>query len=55
MTLSVNDIKWIHVEASSKCNAWCPACPRNVQGFGLVPGLIEEDLLPDRFEEIIAG
>jgi hypothetical protein len=55
MTLLVDDIRWIHVEASSKCNAWCPACSRNMQGFGLAPGLIEEDLLPDRFEEIIAG
>jgi MoaA/NifB/PqqE/SkfB family radical SAM enzyme len=38
------DIKWLHVELSSKCNAWCPACVRNKNGFGLADYLIEEDL-----------
>lgn len=47
------DIKWLHVEASSKCNAWCPACPRNNQGFGLVPFLVEQDLSPEKFEEVL--
>mgnify|MGYP003335187616 CR=1 FL=1 len=35
------DIKWAHVELSTKCNAWCPACPRNKNGFGLIDGLVE--------------
>jgi organic radical activating enzyme len=52
--MNVEDVRWIHVEASSKCNAWCPACPRNNHGFGLVPTLVEQDLSPVRFEEIIA-
>jgi hypothetical protein len=55
MVLSLSDITWAHVEASSKCNAWCPACPRNNNGFGLAPDLIEQDLSPDRFEEIISS
>ena len=55
MTLSLGDIRWVHVEASSKCNAWCPACPRNNQGFGLAPDLIEQDLIPVTFEEIISS
>jgi hypothetical protein len=55
MTLLVGDIKWLHVEASSKCNAWCPACPRNDHGFGLAPGLVEQDLTPTRFKEVVSG
>lgn len=38
------DIKWLHVEASSKCNAWCPLCPRNIDGNQLHPKTIEQDL-----------
>lgn len=48
-----SDIKWLHVEASSKCNAWCPACPRNKNGFGVVDHLIEEDLSTARFLEVV--
>jgi hypothetical protein len=54
MNMSPSDITWAHVEASSKCNAWCPACPRNNNGFGLAPGVVEQDLLPSRFEEIVS-
>ena len=53
--MQIEDIKWAHVEASSKCNAWCPACPRNNHGYGLADGVTEQDLLPDRFEEIVNG
>ena len=52
--LNAHDIKWLHVEASSKCNAWCPACPRNKNGYGLIDGLIEQDLLPSQFETIVS-
>jgi MoaA/NifB/PqqE/SkfB family radical SAM enzyme len=48
-----SDIKWLHVELSSKCNAWCPACPRNKNGYGLADGLVEQDLPTGRFNEII--
>jgi MoaA/NifB/PqqE/SkfB family radical SAM enzyme len=53
--MQVDGIKWAHVEASSKCNAWCPACSRNNNGFGLAPGVTEQDLLPEKFEEIISS
>ena len=53
--MKVEDITWLHVEASTKCNAWCPGCPRNNNGYGLAPGLIEEDLSPSRYLEIING
>ena len=52
--MQIEDIKWAHVEASSRCNAWCPACTRNNHGYGLAEGLIEQDLLPNRFEEIVS-
>ena len=55
MTLLVENVKWFHVEASSKCNAWCPACPRNNNGFGLVDGLVEQDLPPALFEEALVN
>lgn len=55
MTLLVEDIKWFHIEASSKCNAWCPVCPRNNNGFGLVDGLVEQDLTPALFEEALVN
>jgi hypothetical protein len=53
--LSPGDIKWAHVEASSKCNAWCPACVRNNHGFGLADHVVEQDLSPDLFESIISA
>lgn len=48
-----SDIKLLHVESSSKCNAWCPACARNKLGFGLTDGLVETDLSLDRLQSII--
>lgn len=51
--MSPGDIKLLHVESSSKCNAWCPACLRNNLGFGLVDGLVETDLELDRLREIV--
>jgi hypothetical protein len=47
-------VKWVHAEVSSKCNAWCPACPRNNQGYGLADGMIEQDLDPRMFESVIS-
>jgi len=46
-------VKWLQVENTSKCNAWCPGCDRNQQGYGLAPGLIVQDLDTDRFAEIL--
>lgn len=53
--MQTTDIKWAHVEASSRCNAWCPACARNNHGYGLAEGLEEQDLLPEKFEAIISS
>ena len=48
-----SDINWLHVEASSRCNAWCPACPRNKSGYGLADGLVETDLTVDQFKSVL--
>lgn len=42
--MQASDIKLLHVESSSKCNAWCPACSRNNRGFGLADHIVEKDL-----------
>jgi MoaA/NifB/PqqE/SkfB family radical SAM enzyme len=44
MKLTTESIRWLHLELSSKCNAWCPGCKRNKQGHGLADHLIEQDL-----------
>lgn len=51
--MTLNDITWLQVENTTKCNLWCPACRRNNNGFGLMDGLVVEDLNSDRFREVI--
>ena len=51
--MNANEIKWVQVENTTKCNAWCPGCGRNQRGFGLRPGLVIEDLNTQKFEEIL--
>ncbi len=45
-------IKWLHVEPSTRCNAWCSSCMRNKQGYGLADFVLE-DLDPDRLEQVV--
>ena len=51
--IDANDVKWLQVEATTKCNAWCPGCGRNQGGFELADGLVIEDLDIDRYREIL--
>lgn len=51
--LAYEEILWLHAEITTKCNAHCPACARNNNGFGLREGLQLLDLSPTRFEEIL--
>lgn len=48
-------ICWLHVEPTSKCNAHCPSCPRNNNGYGVKSELTLQDLSLDKlanaFEE----
>ena len=46
-------IKWLHVENTSYCNAWCPVCSRNKNGFGLADDLKLKDLSIDNFSKIL--
>lgn len=43
---------WLHVEPTTRCNAWCPSCPRNNNGYGL-SNFVLEDLNPDRLAQVI--
>jgi len=45
-------VKWLHVEPSARCNAWCSSCDRNKNGFGLTDFVIE-DLRAERLKEVI--
>jgi MoaA/NifB/PqqE/SkfB family radical SAM enzyme len=51
--MTLDNISWLHVEPTSRCNAWCPSCPRNKNGFGLTQGLIEQDLDISHFEQTL--
>ncbi len=45
-------IKWLHVEPTTRCNAWCPSCPRSNNGHGLSEFVLE-DLDPDRLKKVM--
>lgn len=47
--MTLNDITWLQVENSTKCNLWCPACARNNNGFGLANNFVVEDLDESKF------
>ena len=44
---------WLHVEPTTRCNAWCPCCPRNNRGFGLAEDLKLIDLDPARLDTVL--
>lgn len=46
-------VKWLHVEATTRCNAHCPACSRNNNGYGLKEDLIIEDLSVERLKQVL--
>lgn len=54
--MQLGDILALHVELSSKCNAWCPGCPRNFNGYGLRPNVqptnLELDKLYSAFDKL---
>jgi sulfatase maturation enzyme AslB (radical SAM superfamily) len=51
--MTLEEVEWLQVENTTRCNAWCPACPRNNSGHGLASGLVLEDLDLSRFEEVL--
>jgi MoaA/NifB/PqqE/SkfB family radical SAM enzyme len=51
--MRLEDIKWLQVENTTRCNAWCPGCARNQGGYGLISDLEILDLDLHRFDEIL--
>ena len=45
---SVDQIQHVHLEISSRCNAACPLCPRNLNGYPYNDGYIEHDMTLDQ-------
>ncbi len=39
-----NEIKTLHLEISTKCNASCPMCSRNNEGYGVNPAIQPQNL-----------
>jgi MoaA/NifB/PqqE/SkfB family radical SAM enzyme len=49
----LDTIKWLHVEPTTRCNAWCSSCGRNNSGYRL-SNFVIEDLDPNRLEQVIS-
>jgi hypothetical protein len=47
------DVKWLQVENTTKCNAWCTSCGRNNGGYGLRDDFVDHDLSIERFTEVL--
>jgi MoaA/NifB/PqqE/SkfB family radical SAM enzyme len=48
----LDDIRWIHVEPTTRCNAWCSSCSRNKNGYGLTDFKLQ-DLSVERLNQVI--
>lgn len=51
--LKYEDVEWLHLESTSRCNAWCSACPRNKKGFGIADGFIEQDITVEKLSNVL--
>ena len=51
---NINDIRHIHLEISSLCNARCPLCPRNFHGYPYNDGYEERNLTLDDAKKIFS-
>lgn len=50
--IQLSEVRDIHLEISSLCNARCPECPRNFRGFPYNDGYIETNLTLDSCKRI---
>jgi MoaA/NifB/PqqE/SkfB family radical SAM enzyme len=48
----LEDIRHVHLEISSRCNASCPLCPRNLHGYPYNDGYVEKDLTLQEVKKI---
>ena len=42
--LTLDQVTHVHLEISSRCNAACPLCPRNLNGYPYNNGYVEHDM-----------
>jgi MoaA/NifB/PqqE/SkfB family radical SAM enzyme len=50
--LQLSDIRRVHVELTTRCNARCPMCPRNYRGVDYNSGYPLTELTLDQFQHI---
>jgi len=48
------DIRHVHLEISSRCNAECPLCPRNFYGYPYNDGYVEHDMTVNEAQRIFS-
>jgi MoaA/NifB/PqqE/SkfB family radical SAM enzyme len=53
--ISYDQIREVHLEISSLCNARCPLCPRNFRGYPYNDGYIETNLTLDSVIRIFSS
>lgn len=53
--ISYDQIREVHLEISSLCNASCPLCPRNFRGYPYNNGYIESNLTLDSAKHIFTS
>jgi MoaA/NifB/PqqE/SkfB family radical SAM enzyme len=54
MMYAVEDIRQVHLEISSECNAACPKCPRNLCGYPYNDGYEEHSMTLDEAQKIFS-
>ena len=52
--VKVEHVKRMHIELSSKCNASCPGCPRNVRGGYDLPWLDKDEWKLEQFKHFFS-
>lgn len=52
--VKVEHVKRMHIELSSKCNASCPGCPRNVRGGYDLPWLDKDEWTVEQFKHFFS-
>ena len=49
----IASVTYLHVEQTTRCNASCPGCLRNNNGYGIANGLEITDLSVDRLAQVL--
>jgi MoaA/NifB/PqqE/SkfB family radical SAM enzyme len=54
MMYDINQVRHVHLEISSRCNAACPLCPRNFYGYPYNDGYLEHDMTLSEAQQIFS-